>query len=176
MSIHSEEFCVGLNKHTECHKIETLWESESSWSNYKLVEASPSGTLTPQEERSESCSSPLWPHGLEPTRFFCPWDPPGKNTGVGCHSFLQGIFPTQGSNPSLPYFRRILYHLSYQGRRKRKGFLKTTLYSCDPHGHRVWGGGANGWRFCVFAPRSPAPLHQPVSCHLLFTRANLWFK
>ena len=31
----------------------------------------------------------------------CPWDPPGKNTGLGCHSLLQGIFPTQGSNPYL---------------------------------------------------------------------------
>ena len=32
-------------------------------------------------------------------RLLCPWDSPGKNTGVGCHSLLQGIFPTQGSNP-----------------------------------------------------------------------------
>ena len=30
----------------------------------------------------------------------CPWDSPGKNTGVGCHALLQGIFPTQGSNPN----------------------------------------------------------------------------
>ena len=30
---------------------------------------------------------------------------PGKNTGVGCHAFLQGIFPTQGSNPGLPLCR-----------------------------------------------------------------------
>ena len=29
------------------------------------------------------------------------WNSPGKNTGVGCHAFLQGIFPTQGSNPHL---------------------------------------------------------------------------
>ena len=29
-------------------------------------------------------------------------DSPGKNTGVGCHALLQGIFPTQGSNPCLP--------------------------------------------------------------------------
>ena len=35
------------------------------------------------------------------TRLLCPWDSPGKNTGVGSHSLLQGIFPTQGSNPSL---------------------------------------------------------------------------
>ena len=34
----------------------------------------------------------------------CPWDSPGKNTGVGCHALLQGIFPTQGSNPCLLRF------------------------------------------------------------------------
>ena len=43
-------------------------------------------------------SNSLWPHGLGPTRLLYPWDFPGKNTGVGCHSLLQGIFPTQGSN------------------------------------------------------------------------------
>ena len=47
--------------------------------------------------------------GLQRT---CPWDSPGKNTGVGCHALLQGIFPTQGSNPGLPHSRRILYQLS----------------------------------------------------------------
>ena len=41
-------------------------------------------------------------------------DSPNKNTGVGCHAVLQGIFPTQGSNPDLPHCRRILYHLSHQ--------------------------------------------------------------
>ena len=39
-----------------------------------------------------------WPHGPQPTRFPCPWDFPGKDTGVGRHFLLQGIFPTQGSN------------------------------------------------------------------------------
>ena len=38
-------------------------------------------------------------------------DSPGKNTGVGCHALLQGIFPTQGSNPGLLHCRWILYHL-----------------------------------------------------------------
>ena len=42
-------------------------------------------------------------------------DSPGKNTGVGCHALLQGIFPTQGSNPGLPQYRQILNHLSYWG-------------------------------------------------------------
>ena len=42
-------------------------------------------------------------------------DSPGKNTGMGCLALLQGIFPTQGSNPGLPNFRWILYCLSHQG-------------------------------------------------------------
>ena len=46
------------------------------------------------------CDS-LWPHGLQPARLLCPWDFPGKNTGVVCHFLLQGIFLTQGSNPHL---------------------------------------------------------------------------
>ena len=39
---------------------------------------------------------------------------PGKKSGMGCHVLLQGLFPTQGSNPGLPHCRRILYHLSHQ--------------------------------------------------------------
>ena len=42
-------------------------------------------------------------------------DSPGHRTGVDCHAFLQGIFPTQGSNPGLPHFGQILHHLSHQG-------------------------------------------------------------
>ena len=38
-----------------------------------------------------------WLHGLQPTTPLCPWGSPGKNTGVGCHLFLKGIFITQGS-------------------------------------------------------------------------------
>ena len=42
-------------------------------------------------------------------------DSPGKNTGVGSHALLQGIFPTQGSNPGLLHCRWIRYCLSHQG-------------------------------------------------------------
>ena len=52
----------------------------------------------------------LRPHGL-----YSPWNSPGQNTGVGCLSLLQGIFPTQGSKPGLPHCRWILYQLSHQG-------------------------------------------------------------
>jgi len=61
-------------------------------------------------------SDSLQPHGPQLTRLLCPLgDSPGKNTGVGCHALLQGIFPTQGSNPALPHCRQILHHLSHQG-------------------------------------------------------------
>ena len=55
-------------------------------------------------------SDSLWPHGL-----YSPWNSPGQNTGVGDLSLLQGIFPTQGLNPSLPHCRQILYVLSHKG-------------------------------------------------------------
>ena len=48
-------------------------------------------------------------------RLLCPWNFSGKNTGVGCHPLLQGIFLTQRSNPGLLHYRQILYHLSNQG-------------------------------------------------------------
>ena len=47
-------------------------------------------------------------------RLFHPWDFPGKITGVGCHSLLQGIFPTQGLNLGLLNCRQTLYRLSHK--------------------------------------------------------------
>ena len=48
---------------------------------------------------TKSCEVLLQPDGLQSAMFLCPWDVSGKNTGVGCHFLLQGIFPNQGSNP-----------------------------------------------------------------------------
>ena len=56
---------------------------------------------------------PILCEPMEPARLLCPWDTPGKNTGEGCHSLLQGIFSTQGLNPGLLHCRQILYHLSH---------------------------------------------------------------
>ena len=61
-----------------------------------------------------AASNSLRTIGLQPARLLCPWDSPGKNTGVCCHSLLQGIFLTQGLNPGLQHCRQILYHLSHQ--------------------------------------------------------------
>ena len=63
----------------------------------------------------------LCPILCDPTRLLCPWASPGKNTGVGCHSLLQGIFPTQGSNPGLLHCSQMLYCLNHQGRRLKTG-------------------------------------------------------
>ena len=65
---------------------------------------------------AQSC--PIFqPHGLQPTRLLCPWNSPGKNTGVGSHSLLQ--------NPHLLHCRQVLYHLSHQK-------FKQALYvSCE---------------------------------------------
>ena len=52
---------------------------------------------------------------LPPRGQYSPWNSPCQNTGVGSCSLLQGIFPTQGSNPGLPHCRWILYQLSHQG-------------------------------------------------------------
>ena len=60
------------------------------------------------ESESSVVSYSWWHHGLWPTRLLRPWDFPGKSTGVGCHFLLQGIFPTQGSNPGLLNCRQML--------------------------------------------------------------------
>ena len=78
------------------------------------MDCSPPGSSV-HEIFQASILESLWPHGLQPTRLLCPCDFPGKDTGVGCHFLLQGIFPTQGSNPGLLYCRQILYQLSYKG-------------------------------------------------------------
>ena len=64
---------------------------------------------------SESKSRSIMSNSLQPHGPYNPWNSPGENTGVGSLSLLQGLFPTQGSNPDLPYCRRILYQLSHKG-------------------------------------------------------------
>ena len=52
---------------------------------------------------------------LQIVRLLCPRNSPGKNTRVGSHSLLQGIFQTQGLNSGPLHCRQFLYHLSHQG-------------------------------------------------------------
>ena len=62
-------------------------------------------------------SDSLWPHGLQTTRLLCPWESPGKNTELGCHFLLQGIFLTQGSNSCLLHWQMDSLLLCHRGRR-----------------------------------------------------------
>ena len=71
--------------------------------------------LTGQSVNHSAVFNSLWPRGLQPSRLLCPWDSPGKSTGVGSHSLLQGIFLTQGSDLGLLHCRQIFNHLSHQG-------------------------------------------------------------
>ena len=64
---------------------------------------------------TQSCLSLCDPMDCSPPGSSVYGDSPGKNTGVGCHALLQGIFPTQGLNPGLSHCKWILYRLSHQG-------------------------------------------------------------
>ena len=89
----------------------------SFWSSVWL-ELIPICEFSTFESFFEKCcsvvSNSLWPYGLWPVRLLCPWNSSGKNTGMGCHVLLQGIFPAQGLNLGLPHCRWILYHQSHQ--------------------------------------------------------------
>ena len=79
--------------------------------------SSPSPFLQPpllysKEKVAQSCATLCNPMDCSP------WNSPGQNTGVGSLSRLQAIFPTQGSNPSLPHCRQSLYQLRHKGSRR----------------------------------------------------------
>ena len=64
---------------------------------------------------TQLCLTLCDPMGCSPPDSSVHGDSTGKNTGVGCHAFLDGIFPTEGLNPGLLHHRWILYRLSHQG-------------------------------------------------------------
>ena len=102
-----------LCKHCVTHRDDC---SGLSKDKMPLWSALPS-SVTPVGLVAQSCPT-LPPHRLKPAKLLCPWDSPGKNTGVGCHFLLQAIFPTQGSNShllQLLHCRQILYQLSQMG-------------------------------------------------------------
>ena len=80
-------------------------------------------------------SDSLGTHGLQPSRLLRPWDFPGKNTGVGFHFLLQGIFKTQGSNLLLQHWQEDSLPLShwaspYESRSQRSSLLYCCSWSC----------------------------------------------
>ena len=95
---------LSLNPYRCSHS--KIWYYMHTWPVTKLGLSYPSWV----SESPSVVSDSLQPHGL-----YSPWNSPGQNTGVGSLSFLQGIFPTQGSNPAVPHCRWILYQLSHKG-------------------------------------------------------------
>ena len=73
-------------------------ETEPQMFSVKLPSRLQTSRLTKLFFTHSVMSDLFQPHGLQPIRLLCPWDFPGKNTGVSCHFLLQGIFLTQGSN------------------------------------------------------------------------------
>ena len=91
------------------------------WNSLALVNINYIIQMQNKSETRSVVSECLRPHA-RPARLLSPWNSPGQNTGVGRHSLLQGIFPTQGLNPGVPHFRWILYQLSHRGSGNKKLF------------------------------------------------------
>ena len=108
---------------TESDMTEATWQQQQQqqqliemtlcwlWRTWKKENIREQETIS-KNKKSEShsvVSDSLQPHGL-----YSPWNSPG-HTGVGSHSLLQGIFPTQGLNPGILRCRQVLYQLSHKG-------------------------------------------------------------
>ena len=90
-------------EHGTIHGVAKSWTRQSN--RTPPIQAHKTELLS----KSASCSVVsdfLRPHGLQPARLLCPWNSPGSNAGVDCHSLLQSIFPTKGSSLRLLLCRR----------------------------------------------------------------------
>ena len=131
---------------------------------------------------TKSLQTLLWLHGLQPTRLLCPWYLPRKNTRVGCHFLLQGIFLTQGSNLYLLHCRWFLYpwstekpSMSHQRSPKDDEWVSEVTQSCptlcDPMDCSLPGSTIHGifqarileWVAISFSRRSSDPGIEPGS-------------
>ena len=122
-----------------------------------------------ESESFSAVSNSLWPHGLQ-----SPWNSPGQNTGVCSLSLLQGIFPTQGSNPGLPNCRRILYQLSHKGSPRMLEWVAYP-FSSGSSGPRNWTGVSCvvGGLFTNWAIREALlPAWCPTNKHWTFLHHN----
>jgi len=104
----------------------------------------------------------------------CLWNAPGKNTRVGSHALLQGIFLTQGSNPGLLHCRQILYHWSYQV----SPVCVHICHCCSPS-QSVLSGSGSMWLCSPSRPRPPKFLHfttmEPQSSLPLQPIVSCWY-
>ena len=87
-----------------------FYKNEDKCAHYEI-----SHLKAKEESGSESESHSVMSDSWRPCGLHSPWNSPGQNTGVGSLCLLQGIFPTQGSNPGLAHCRWILYQLNHKG-------------------------------------------------------------
>ena len=101
-AIYKHDSAIGIPMASHSHSIPFLWfiTEHQTWA--------------PCQVKVAQWYLTLQPRGLEPARLLCPWDSPGKDIGVGSLSLIQGMLPTQVSNPGLPHCRRIISCLSHQ--------------------------------------------------------------
>ena len=92
------------------HRVAKSWTWLSDWTELNWRTEKVKKGYYIESESHSVLSDSLRPHGLH-----SPWNSPGQNTGVGSHSLLQGILPTQRLNSDLRHCRRILHQLSHQG-------------------------------------------------------------
>ena len=76
-----------------------------------------------ESQSGSAVSNPLRPHGL-----YSLWNSPDQNTGVGSYSLLQGIIPTQGSNPGLPQLQAVSLPAEPQGKPRNTGVGSLSLH------------------------------------------------
>ena len=120
-----------MTNHSSIPAWRTPWTEEPGRSQHMGSQRIRHDPKTSPRVSHSVVSNSLWPHALQLSRLLCPWGSPGKNTAVGCHSPLQGIFPTRGQNLGLLPCRQALHHLSHQ----RSLFSSVTplcLIPCNP--------------------------------------------
>ena len=115
-----------------CWHIECSTFTESSFRIWNSSTGIPSPSLALLVMLPKSCPTLVTPWTGVPARLLCPWDSLRKNTGMCFHFLLQGIVPTQGSNPDLLHCRQILYWLHYERSLfPHKGYCKSlSVFSC----------------------------------------------
>ena len=100
-------FVFFLSAENECMSVQSTDFSTEEYFSCQILR------LWVHAKLFQSCPTLCDPMDYTPTRLLCPCDAPGKNTGVGCHALLQGIFLMQGLNMhlfQLLHCRQILYH------------------------------------------------------------------
>ena len=95
-------------------------------------------------------------------------DSPGKKTGVGYHALLQGIFPTQGTNPGLQHCRQILYYLSHQGSPR---LLEWVAYPFSKGSSHLRNQTRVSWWILYQLSNHGSPYHQ---INVQFWKLNSW--